>query len=212
MRAISSRLGRCARLAALSLSACLCACASAHPVADSARRREHAVESPPAATVESPPAPPRRVSWAERRAGDPQLLATPADRPPLPLSAMARSASGGSRTILFFVDDLDFAPGATGLDARDRAELDRLAGRLRRLDRPYWLEIQGHADATGSDADNLYLALLRAEAVRSYLSRAAGVPRDRIAVVSLGASRPSAPNGTVAGRARNRRAIVLVLR
>jgi outer membrane protein OmpA-like peptidoglycan-associated protein len=47
--------------------------------------------------------------------------------------------------------------------------------------------------------------------VRRYLHRNAGIPLDRIAIVSRGAAAPVADDATPAGRALNRRVEVAIL-
>ena len=79
--------------------------------------------------------------------------------------------------------------------------LDKLA---QGLDATVQVQIIGHTDSSGSDAVNNPLSLDRAEAVRDYLSRH-GVPASRIQVEGRGEREPVADNGTVDGRAQNRR-------
>jgi outer membrane protein OmpA-like peptidoglycan-associated protein len=70
---------------------------------------------------------------------------------------------------------------------------------------PGWkLMIEGHTDATGSDAHNLTLSKQRAEAVKAFLV-AGGVTSDRLKTEGFGESKPVADNGTELGRAQNRR-------
>ncbi len=66
------------------------------------------------------------------------------------------------------------------------------------------IRIEGHADAEGSQAKNLSLSILRAEAVREYLV-AKGADPNRFTVEGFGDTRPIADNDTEEGRARNRR-------
>jgi outer membrane protein OmpA-like peptidoglycan-associated protein len=66
------------------------------------------------------------------------------------------------------------------------------------------VEIGGHTDDVGSDADNLELSEARARSVREYLIQQ-GVPASDISSRGYGESRPRADNGTPEGRARNRR-------
>ena len=71
--------------------------------------------------------------------------------------------------------------------------------------------VEGHTDATGVPADNQRLSLERADAVKSALV-ARGVSADRIKTAGLGQDRPVASNGTVEGRAKNRRTELVVTR
>jgi outer membrane protein OmpA-like peptidoglycan-associated protein len=89
--------------------------------------------------------------------------------------------------------------------------LDSLAARLKKENTGVYLEIEGHTDNSGTEAYNMRLALLRAEAVRRYLSSEQGIPLHRMSVISYGESRPAADNGTREGRAANRRVEIRVL-
>jgi outer membrane protein OmpA-like peptidoglycan-associated protein len=81
-----------------------------------------------------------------------------------------------------------------------KAVLDRLAGVLSDdLMRDQVVEIEGHADAQGSDDYNLTLSQLRARAVRAYLIQQHGISPDRLPFLGKGesdlydASQPTAP-------------------
>jgi outer membrane protein OmpA-like peptidoglycan-associated protein len=66
------------------------------------------------------------------------------------------------------------------------------------------LKINGHTDSIGGDAANLRLSAERAEAVKNALvSR--GVAPARLQTAGVGESQPKADNGTLQGRALNRR-------
>jgi len=69
--------------------------------------------------------------------------------------------------------------------------------------------VEGHTDATGSEAANRELSLRRAIAVRDYLI-GSGVPASATDVAGLGSSEPIAENSTNHGRARNRRVEIVV--
>jgi outer membrane protein OmpA-like peptidoglycan-associated protein len=69
--------------------------------------------------------------------------------------------------------------------------LDRLAGVLNdelMIDKV--VQIEGHADAAGSDDYNLTLSQLRARAVRAYLIQQHGIGSDRLPFVGKGESEP----------------------
>lgn len=67
------------------------------------------------------------------------------------------------------------------------------------------LRIEGHTDATGTDARNDALSAQRAEAVKTWLVNHKSITGDRLEVQGLGASRPVADNATAEGRQENRR-------
>ena len=83
------------------------------------------------------------------------------------------------------------------------ASLDRLAEALTRHP-GLRLEVGGHTDAVGSEADNLALSERRAKAVYDYLVLQ-GVDSGRLTYRGYGESRPVASNDTPEGRAANRR-------
>lgn len=109
------------------------------------------------------------------------------------------------------VVEVSFAAGGAVLTPASRSILDRMSDAFPDDRTDYYLEIQGHTDPSGSETANLKLAELRAEAVRSYLHRERGVPMAAMGVVPLGSSAPAADNATLAGRERNRRAVVVFL-
>jgi OmpA-OmpF porin, OOP family len=66
------------------------------------------------------------------------------------------------------------------------------------------IEVQGHADDTGTADFNKRLSLARAEAVRAWLIKK-GIDSKRLHAQGFGATRPVAPNTSDIGRQRNRR-------
>jgi OOP family OmpA-OmpF porin len=66
------------------------------------------------------------------------------------------------------------------------------------------IDVQGHTDSDGTDADNLELSQERVDAIFDYLV-SKGVDPDRLTRQAYGESRPIASNATAAGRALNRR-------
>ena len=72
------------------------------------------------------------------------------------------------------------------------------------------VELQGHTDSRGPDAYNLTLSQKRADAVRAYLIKD-GVPATQITAKGYGEGQPIADNKTDAGRAQNRRVVMLVV-
>lgn len=108
-------------------------------------------------------------------------------------------------------DKIKFRSGRAQLTEQAGQELDQLVAKLKADDQPVFIEIQGHTDATGSDAGNQQLGLQRAEAVRLHLARA-GVPLARMATISYGETAPLADNNTRDGRSTNRRVHLIVMR
>lgn len=69
--------------------------------------------------------------------------------------------------------------------------------------------VEGHTDATGASEYNQSLSLARAQAVAS-IAQGSGFDVARLAVRGWGETRPIADNGTDAGRAENRRVVIIV--
>ena len=105
---------------------------------------------------------------------------------------------------------LFFHTASAELYETSRAGLDRLAEALQRHPK-LRLEVGGHTDAVGSDADNLLLSERRAKAVYDYLVLR-GVDADRLTYRGYGESRPVADNDTPEGRAQNRRTTLTPLK
>jgi outer membrane protein OmpA-like peptidoglycan-associated protein len=102
------------------------------------------------------------------------------------------------------VYDILFATGSADLDTESSPALEKIAGALDA--NPAWrLTIVGHTDSIGSAGDNLELARRRADRVRSALATEFRVAAARLATESRGETQPIEDNGTVTGRARNRR-------
>jgi len=72
------------------------------------------------------------------------------------------------------------------------------------------IEIAGHTDNVGTDADNLKLSQNRAESITQYLIKK-GINPTRVIAKGYGASQPVAGNSTDEGRQKNRRTEVKIL-
>ena len=103
--------------------------------------------------------------------------------------------------VLFDVDKATLKPGA-------REKLARVAGILGSHP-DLKIEIEGHADSTGSEDHNQRLSERRAESVRAYMGQQ-GIANAVVSAVGFGESRPVATNGTAAGRQQNRRVEIIV--
>ncbi len=98
---------------------------------------------------------------------------------------------------------LYFHPGLTELDPKSRGDLDTAITTAKTTPNAD-ISVVGHADATGSDAENLALSLRRAETVRNALA-AAGVPGEIIEITYHGANNPRVPTPRGVAEPRNRR-------
>ena len=96
-----------------------------------------------------------------------------------------------------------FETGEAGIETHSFGFLDRIAATANQCG-TVRLEISGHTDSDGSEADNLALSERRAEAVADYMT-AAGIDAGRLLAVGHGESRPVQGNETEQGKAANRR-------
>jgi hypothetical protein len=70
---------------------------------------------------------------------------------------------------------------------------------------PNWvIQIAGHTDSIGGETYNMGLSQKRSEAIRAALIRE-GIAPDRLIAIGFGMNKPKADNGSIAGRAINRR-------
>jgi outer membrane protein OmpA-like peptidoglycan-associated protein len=128
------------------------------------------------------------------------------EKPPPPATLNVEIAEKGKS---FVIDNIQYATGAADLYPQSFSTLDEFAAYLK-LNPSMKIEIQGHTDNVGKDEDNRLLSEKRAENVKKYLEEK-GIVANRITAKGYGASKPIADNGTVAGKAKNRRTAFLIL-
>jgi OmpA-OmpF porin, OOP family len=110
---------------------------------------------------------------------------------------------------VYTLDNVHFDVGKASLRPESYVELDELLKYLKSKDETK-IEIGGHTDNVGKDADNLKLSQQRAETIRSYLVKK-GIAPARVIAKGFGASQPVADNTTEQGRQLNRRTEVKLL-
>jgi len=157
----------------------------------------------------------QRVAGAEQQIGQHDTQLAELDR--TSREALERAVAAGKLAEGKFLyqqviadDGVKFETGRWVLSPEAEARLTELANRLKSENRNVYLEIQGHADATGSEEYNMRLGEERAEAARRFLARQ-GVALNRMATISYGEEEPAAPNDSQEGRAQNRRVVIVVL-
>ena len=111
----------------------------------------------------------------------------------------------------FTEDRVKFKSGKYELSKDSQAALDEFAGKVKALNEPYFVEIQGHTDSIGGKRYNEDLGERRAESVRRYLNKSQTMPLNRLSTISYGDTAPVASNKTKKGRAENRRVVLVVL-
>ena len=108
--------------------------------------------------------------------------------------------------------NLMFEAGSVSLAPVAKAIIDRTASYLKEFDNP--VTVEGYTDnvpVSGRYPSNWALSSARAALVADYLS-VAGIERKRLAAVGYGENHAVATNATPAGRASNRRVVIVVAR
>lgn len=168
------------------------------------------------------PTPQRSVLVIEPDAGPPvDLPVLPLELPRLdlflvtgPVDGAVSDAVAPDEQVFTAAADVFFAFGQAELSERARTELDRVATLISAAGLRA-VEVVGHTDAVGSDADNLALSGRRAEAVRAVLAER--LPGATLTARGVGEAEPVAPeqvNGAdnPDGRAANRRVEIRAVR
>ncbi|MGI4873340.1 MAG: OmpA family protein [Janthinobacterium lividum] len=107
-----------------------------------------------------------------------------------------------------FASGILFASNSSTLTPSAAGNIDELATTLQKYADTN-ITIEGHTDASGSDAINQPLSERRAQAVANELTTK-GVDTSRIAAKGYGSTQPVGDNTTVAGKAANRRVEVAI--
>ncbi|HXB42151.1 MAG TPA: OmpA family protein [Bacteroidia bacterium] len=109
----------------------------------------------------------------------------------------------------FVINNILYATGAAELYPESFVTLDEFAEYLKE-NPSFKVEIQGHTDNVGKEADNIMLSQKRADNVKKYLETK-GIRANRVTAKGYGAGKPIASNATVDGKAKNRRTEFLIL-
>jgi len=105
-------------------------------------------------------------------------------------------------------NELSFDTGRANVKRNLAQVLDKVAEGLKSATTAS-LRVVGHTDSTGSEEGNERLSVSRADSVRNHLV-GRGVSTTAITTDGRGSREPVADNGTVAGRAQNRRVELFV--
>jgi outer membrane protein OmpA-like peptidoglycan-associated protein len=108
----------------------------------------------------------------------------------------------------FDFDRIEFETGSTTLTPQSRAQIANVA-RILSAYPSARVQVAGHTDNTGNEAENLALSEGRAQAVADAL-RQNGAAAANITAQGFGSQNPVADNATETGRARNRRVTLSV--
>jgi outer membrane protein OmpA-like peptidoglycan-associated protein len=110
----------------------------------------------------------------------------------------------------YTLDNVYFDTGKSTLRPESYKEIDELAEFLL-LKKNMIVEIAGHTDNVGKPEANLRLSQDRADAVRNYLLKK-GVKPDHVQARGYGQTQPISTNDTDAGRQKNRRTEVRIIK
>jgi OOP family OmpA-OmpF porin len=97
-----------------------------------------------------------------------------------------------------------FAHNSSNLTPTAKAELNRLAERIKDYEQLDTIRVTGHTDSAGSAQYNKWLSERRAERVKSHLV-SKGLAAEKISTAGKGETQPVNGNATRAERAKNRR-------
>ena len=120
----------------------------------------------------------------------------------------ARVERVGEGIKITFDSGILFAHNSSQLSSTAMQNIEELAKTLQKYNDTNVL-IQGHTDATGTDAYNLDLSQRRAQAVETYTTRQ-GVLGNRITTEGFGERMPVASNNTETGKQANRRVEIAI--
>lgn len=106
---------------------------------------------------------------------------------------------------------INFDPGRASIRPEARDVLEQIYNLLVQAEDSK-LELVGHTDNTGTQEGNYSLSTARAEAVKNYLIQK-GIPANRFQKIDgKGQDEPTADNNTPAGKAKNRRVVISLLK
>jgi OOP family OmpA-OmpF porin len=106
-------------------------------------------------------------------------------------------------------DEIFFDAGSARLTNIAKAILDGIALRMKN-DLNATAVVTGYSDPGGSEQANLAISAKRAAAAKEYLVTRHGIDPGRITTAFKGTAEPAYDNATPEGRARNRRALIVV--
>jgi len=104
---------------------------------------------------------------------------------------------------------IHFDMTGTTLTRESEAVLKRIANKMR-AEPNIMIDVNGYTDNVGSSSANIVLSKKMAERVKSYLATKIDETGSRIQTTGFGANNPIASNATEQGRARNRRAEIVI--
>ena len=159
--------------------------------------------TPPAAAPTSAAAPAPANSWTARLAA----LKTDLEASTKGTGVVIEQTTDNQLHIVI-PNELSFDTGRANVKRNLAQVLDKVADGLRTATTAT-VRVVGHTDNTGTEEGNERLSVSRADSVRNHLV-GRGVSTTAITTDGRGSREPAADNGTVAGRAQNRRVEIFV--
>ena len=161
------------------------------------------------------------LAMANKAQGDSAAMAAKARQDSLALSesqknlALEKSKRSDAEkqllsTGLLLMDAVYFETGKTDISINSKPYLNIIAKMLTKYTK-LRIEVSGHTDDVGSDAQNLTLSQGRAESVANYMMQTAPELRGVLSAKGYGETQPKADNKTAEGRKLNRRTELQVL-
>jgi outer membrane protein OmpA-like peptidoglycan-associated protein len=151
----------------------------------------------------APPPAPKPLPPVETKAEETAATTTTTEAPAPPPPAAPPAPQSKQTT-----DVIQFDRGAR-LTNIAKAILDGVALRMKN-DLNSTAVITGYSDNSGSDEANMKVSQQRADAAKNYLVERHGIDAGRIKTEARGSAEPAADNATPEGRAKNRRAVIVV--
>lgn len=105
--------------------------------------------------------------------------------------------------------EVNFASNSADIPATYLPEIEKVAKFLKQYGGVSAV-IEGHSDASGSDAYNKVLSQRRADSVKAELVTRFGIDASRLTAIGYGEERPIASNDTREGRRENRRVVAVL--
>jgi outer membrane protein OmpA-like peptidoglycan-associated protein len=115
----------------------------------------------------------------------------------------------GDNVTLDMPGAVSFATGSADLEPQFHGVLDKVAATLNQYEKTV-IEVAGHTDSVGGDAQNQQLSEQRANSVAAYFA-GRGVQQARMVTIGAGKNYPVASNASEAGRAANRRVEITIV-
>jgi outer membrane protein OmpA-like peptidoglycan-associated protein len=151
-----------------------------------------------------PPPPPAARPLPPVEAREEERTETTSAEAPPPPSAVSAAPQSKSTT-----DEILFDKASARLTNIAKAILDGVALRMKN-DLNSTAVVTGYSDNAGSEEANMKISQQRADAARKYLVDRHGIDAARITTVARGSAEPAGDNTTDEGRAKNRRAVIVV--